>query len=65
MQEFKDKITSALVFTVPEDNEGFIGYCDSSEVGLGCVLLQHGKMIEYAYRKLKVHEKNYPTHELE
>ncbi|WMV41564.1 hypothetical protein MTR67_034949 [Solanum verrucosum] len=34
-------------------------------MGLGCVLMQNGKVISYALRKLKVHEKNYPTHSLE
>ena len=39
-------------------------YCDVSRVGLGCVLMQHGKVVSYASRKLKVHEKNYSTHDL-
>ena len=39
-------------------------YCDASRVGLGCVLLQRDKVIYYASRKFKVHEKNYPTHDL-
>ena len=40
-------------------------YCDASRVGLGFVLMQRDKVIAYASRKLKVNEKNYPTHELE
>ena len=40
-------------------------YCDASRVGLGCVLMQHGKVIAYASRQLKKHEQNYPTHDLE
>ena len=40
-------------------------YCDASRVGLGCVLMQNGKVIAYASRQLKVHEKNNPTHDLE
>ena len=40
-------------------------YCDASRVGLGCVLIKHGKVIAYASIKLKVHERNYPTHDLE
>ena len=40
-------------------------YCDASGLGLGCVLMQHGKVIAYASRQLKLHEKNYPTHDLE
>ena len=40
-------------------------YCDASGVGLGCVLMQHGKVIAYGSRQLRPHEKNYPTHDLE
>ena len=40
-------------------------YCDASRIGLGFVLMQKGKVIAYALKKLKVHEKNYPIHELE
>ncbi|WMV45669.1 hypothetical protein MTR67_039054 [Solanum verrucosum] len=43
----------------------FVVYYDASRVGLGYVLRQHGKVIAYASRKLKVHEKNYMTHDLE
>ena len=43
----------------------FTVYCDASRVGLGGVLMQKGKVIAYASRQLKVHEKNYPTHDLE
>ena len=39
-------------------------YCDASRIGLGCVLMQHGKVIAYASRQLKNHEKNYPIHDL-
>ncbi|WMV41460.1 hypothetical protein MTR67_034845 [Solanum verrucosum] len=40
-------------------------YCDASRVGLDCVLMQNGKVIDYASRQLKIHEKNHPTHDLE
>nr|GEW46026.1 retrotransposon protein, putative, Ty3-gypsy subclass [Tanacetum cinerariifolium] len=40
-------------------------YCDASGIGLGCVLMQRGKVIAYAFRQLKFHEKNYTTHDLE
>ena len=40
-------------------------YCDASRVGWSCVLMQGGKVISYVSRQLKVHEKNYPTHDLE
>ena len=40
-------------------------YSDASRHGLGCVLMQNDRVITYAYRQLKKHEKNYPTHDLE
>ena len=60
----KDRITSAPVLTLPEDNESFVVYGDASSVGSVCVLMQHGKFIAYASRILKVHGKNYQTHDL-
>ena len=64
-QLLKDRLSFAPVLTLPEGIKGFVVYCDVSRVGLGCVLLQHGKVIAYASRKLKVHEQSYPTHGLE
>ncbi|WMV41443.1 hypothetical protein MTR67_034828 [Solanum verrucosum] len=64
-QELKDTLTSAMVLTLPEGTDGFVVYCDTSRVVLGCVLMQNGKVIAYTSRQLKVHEKNYPTHDLE
>nr|GEU34213.1 hypothetical protein [Tanacetum cinerariifolium] len=49
-------------FLRPED---FVVYCDASGLGLGCMLMQRGKVIAYASRQLKIHEKNYTTHDLE
>nr|GFB34042.1 hypothetical protein [Tanacetum cinerariifolium] len=46
-------------------SEDFIVYCDASNKGLGAVLMQREKVISYASRQLKIHEKNYTTHELE
>ena len=40
-------------------------FSDASLNGLGCVLMQDGKVVAYASRQLKPHEKNYPTHDLE
>ncbi|GKF59855.1 putative reverse transcriptase domain-containing protein, partial [Tanacetum coccineum] len=45
--------------------EDFVVYCDASNQGLGCVLMQRGKVIAYGSRQLKIHEKNYTTHDLE
>ena len=50
---------------LPRSGEGYVVYSDSSRVGLGCVLMQDGKLISYPSRQLKIHEKNYPTHDLE
>ena len=47
------------------EGEGFVVYCDASQVGISCVLMQKGRVIAYDSRKLKVHEKNYPIHDLE
>ena len=51
--------------TLPSVDERYTVYCDASRVGLGCVLMQNGKVIAYASRQLKKHEQNYPTHGLE
>ncbi|GKF31678.1 putative reverse transcriptase domain-containing protein, partial [Tanacetum coccineum] len=50
---------------LPEGREDFIAYCDASKKGLGAVLMQREKVISYASRQLKIHEKNYTTHDLE
>ncbi|KAH0655152.1 hypothetical protein KY285_030034 [Solanum tuberosum] len=63
--ELKTRLTTTPVLTLPEGSDGYVIYCDASRVGLGCVLMQRGKVIAYASRQLKVHEKNYPTHDLE
>ena len=64
-QKLKTLLTSAPVLTLPEEGVDFTVYCDASGVGLGGVLMQKGKVIAYASRQLKSHEKNYPTHDLE
>nr|GEY55080.1 putative reverse transcriptase domain-containing protein [Tanacetum cinerariifolium] len=46
-------------------SEDFIVYCDASNKGLGAVLMQSEKVISYASRRLKIHEKNDTTHDLE
>ncbi|GJR42131.1 putative reverse transcriptase domain-containing protein [Tanacetum coccineum] len=64
-QLLKQKLYSAPIFTLPEGSENFVVYCDASHKGLGAVLMQREKVIAYASRQLKVHEKNYTTHDLE
>ncbi|GJX58784.1 putative reverse transcriptase domain-containing protein [Tanacetum coccineum] len=61
----KQKLCSAPILALPEGNEDFIAYCDASIKGLGAVLMQREKVIAYASRQLKIHEKNYTTHDLE
>ena len=53
------------VNAIPRSGERFLIYSNASHQGLGCVLIQDGKVITYGSRQLKVHEKNYPTHDLE
>ena len=51
--------------TLSKCGENYTVYYDASTFGLGCVPMQRGKVIAYASRQVKVHEKNYPTHDLE
>ena len=56
---------TALVLVIPEGNEVYVIYSDASHQGVGCVLMQHGRVVAYPSRQLKPHERNYPTHDLE
>ncbi|XP_052723719.1 uncharacterized protein LOC108344536 [Vigna angularis] len=64
-QELKQKLTSAPVLVIPDTARPFEVYCDASLQGLGCVLMQDKRAVAYASRQLKIHERNYPTHDLE
>ncbi|GKE72234.1 putative reverse transcriptase domain-containing protein [Tanacetum coccineum] len=64
-QTLKGKLCDAPVLALLDGPEDFVVYCDASGLGLGCVLMQRGKVIAYASRQLKIHEKNYTTHDLE
>ncbi|GJV39805.1 putative reverse transcriptase domain-containing protein, partial [Tanacetum coccineum] len=61
----KEKLCNAPVLALPDGPNDFVVYCDASNQGFGCVLMQRGKMIAYVSRQLKIHEKNYTTHDLE
>jgi len=63
-QELKSRLTSTPVLALPKGHEGFVVYSDASGKGLGCVLMQHERVIAYASRQLKTHEVNYPVHDL-
>ena len=64
-QELKEKLTTVLVLTLPNPHGPFEVYCDASRKGLGCVLMQNRNVVAYVSRKLKPHERNYLTHDLE
>jgi hypothetical protein len=64
-EELKKKLTTAPVLIMPDTHKGFDVYCDASQQGLGCVLMQEGRVVAYASRQLRKHEQNYPTHDLE
>ncbi|GJW48212.1 putative reverse transcriptase domain-containing protein [Tanacetum coccineum] len=64
-EELKQRLVSSPILTLPSGSGGFQIYSDASKKGLGCVLMQHGKVIAYASRQLKPYEVNYPTHDLE
>ncbi|GKD55411.1 putative reverse transcriptase domain-containing protein [Tanacetum coccineum] len=61
----KQKLCAAPILALPEGSKDFMVYCDASIKGLGAVLMQRMKVIAYASRQLKIHEKNYTTHDLE
>ena len=63
-QELKHKLTTAPVLTILSGPGGFEIYSDASLKGLGCVLMQHGKVVAYMSCQLRPHERNYPTHDL-
>ncbi|GJY30656.1 putative reverse transcriptase domain-containing protein [Tanacetum coccineum] len=64
-QLLKQKLCSAPILALPEGTKDFISYCNASKKGLVAVLMQREKVIAYALRQLKIHEKNYTTHDLE
>ncbi|GJZ51180.1 putative reverse transcriptase domain-containing protein [Tanacetum coccineum] len=64
-QLLKQKLCSAPILALPEGSEYFIVSCDASIKGLGAVWMQREKVISYASRQLKIHEKNDTTHDLE
>nr|KYP44148.1 Retrovirus-related Pol polyprotein from transposon 17.6 [Cajanus cajan] len=64
-EELKRRLTTSPVLVLLDSSEPFDVYCDASDQGLGCVLMQNRKVVAYASRQLKNHERNYPTHDLE
>ena len=64
-EQLKTLLTTAPVLAQPDITKPFVVYCDASGSGLGCVLMQEGRVIAYASRQLHRHEEHYPTHDLE
>ena len=64
-EQLKEMLVEAPVLTQPTSGKEYTLYSDASSIGLGCVLMQDGKVVAYASRQLKPHEQNYPTHDLE
>ena len=64
-QELKRRLTLAPILIVPESGQRHTVYYDASKDGLGCVLMQSGRVVAYGSRQLKNHEQSYPTHDME
>jgi hypothetical protein len=64
-QELKKRLTIAPVLALPSGTKGFVVYSNASKKGLGCILMQHERVIAYASRQLKPQAVNYPVHDLE
>ncbi|XP_071914143.1 uncharacterized protein [Coffea arabica] len=59
------QLFAKFILALPSGSDSYTVYTDASKEGLGCVLMQNRNVIAYASRKLKTHEQNYPTHDLE
>jgi hypothetical protein len=64
-KELKKRLTTAPILTMCDVERPFSTYCDASEQGLGCVLMQDGHVVAYASSQLRKHEEKYLTHDLE
>ena len=64
-ERLKEILVEAPVLIQPTSGRDYTMYSDASRIGLGCILMQDGKVVAYASRQLKPHEQNYPTHDLE
>ena len=64
-ERLKEILVEAPVLIQPTSGRDYTVYSDASRIGLGCVLMQDGKVVAYASRQLMPHEQNYPTHDLE
>ena len=58
-------MTSTPILIIPERGLEYTIYCEASHEGLGCILMQGGRVVAYGSRQLKSHKHNYPTYDLE
>lgn len=65
LPSIEKELTTAPVLIISNPTESFVVYCDAYKMGLGGVLMQNIQVVAYVSRQLKVHERNYPTHDLE
>ena len=65
LQDLKQKLVTAPVITMSDGSRSYVIYNDAFKKGMGCILMQQGKVVAYASHQLKCHEQNYPTHYLE
>ena len=64
-KRLKKILVEAPVLIQPTSGRDYTMYSNASRIGLGCVLMLNGKVVAYAFKQLKLHERNYPTHDLE
>jgi hypothetical protein len=64
-ETLKKKLKTTPVLILPDVHKPFSMYCDASYTRLGCMIMQEGRVVAYSSWQLKIHEKNYPTHDLE
>jgi hypothetical protein len=64
-QTLKKLLTTSPVLAQPDVVKTFDVYCDTSDTGSGCVLMQEGQVISYSSQQLRRHKENYLTHDLE
>ena len=64
-ERLKEILVEAPVLIQPTSGRDYTMYNDALRIDLGCVLIQNGKVVAYTSKQLKLHEQNYPTHDLE
>lgn len=64
-KELQQKFTTTLVLIIPDETREMVVYSDASSKELGCMVMQHDRLIVYASQQLKLHEKDYHTHDFE